>query len=222
LLRSASEAIGTALHFDPVTTTRDFRVGAPEHLSSLVAAPLVRFFEKEAPNARFSLRPVIGDEALQSVQHDQLDLAIGQFRRRDIGLHSEPLYQDDYVLVLRRTHPQAQRRPTRVSLAKFNFIAVSPTGEPRALTDEEFQAQGIRRRVVASVSRFQNAFEVVRDTNTAVIAPCRLAEAYTRPYRLVVIKLPIALRRIRIQMMRRSHPDPGLDWLTALMRQVLA
>jgi DNA-binding transcriptional LysR family regulator len=222
LIRDVSEALNTAVHFDPMTTTRNFRVGAPEHLSALVAAPLVRLFEREAPHARFTLLPMIGDDALQAVQHDQLDLALGQFRQRDVGLTREVLYLDEYALVLRRAHPQVQRSLTRKDLAKLSYIVVSPTGAQSILTDEEFRSQGVSRRIVATVSRFQNAFEVVRSTNTAVVAPRRLADAYTKPYRLAVFELPIKLRRIHIQMMQRSNPDPGLDWLTGLIRAVLA
>jgi DNA-binding transcriptional LysR family regulator len=221
LIREASNAVGLTMRFDPATTTRQFRIGAPEHLSSLIAAPLLTQFEQQAPGAGFNLRTEIGENALKRVRHDQIDVAVGQFLKPDVGLASENLYEDDYALVLRRGHPQVRRRATRAGLGKLTYVAVSPTADARLLTDEDFQSQGVQRRVIATVPRFQTAFEVVSRTNFAVVAPRRLAEMYVTPFRLMVLKLPIALRRLSLLLVRRTHPDPGVDWLAGNIRRAL-
>jgi DNA-binding transcriptional LysR family regulator len=214
LIREASLAIGLADEFDPASTRRHYRIGAPEHLSSIIAAPLLNHFQRYAPGARFHLRTDIGEAALRGVLHDQIDVALGQFQGRDARLRYDALYDDEYALVLRRGHSDAPARATRAVLAKLAYVAVSPTGESRPITEGDFRSEGIERNIVATVPRFQTAFEVVRRTNLAVVAPRRLAEFHQRTFRLLVRKLPIAVRSIHVVLVRRNHRDPGLDWLT--------
>jgi DNA-binding transcriptional LysR family regulator len=221
LIRDASQALGLTDGFDPASAARHFRIGAPEHLSSIIAAPLLNHFQRQAPGARFHLRTDIGEEALRGVLHDQIDVALGQFQVRDARLRYDALYDDEYALVVRRGHPDAQSRVTRTVLAKLAYVAVSPTGESRPITEGDFRSDGIERDIVATVPRFQTAFEVVRRTNLAVVAPRRLAEFHQRTFRLLVRKLPIAVRGIRIVLVRRSHRDAGLDWLADGIGRIL-
>src|SRR6185295_6787536 len=46
LLREAQAAMGAAESFAPATAARDFRLAAPDHVSTLLAAPLLARFEK--------------------------------------------------------------------------------------------------------------------------------------------------------------------------------
>jgi len=217
LLRDAQAAMGAVESFTPASAVRDFRLAAPDHVSTLVAAPLLAVFETEAPRARFALRAALGDDALEALRRDQIDLALGQFPRTVDGLKIEPLYDDRYVLVARRGRMRG--KVSRATFEALPHVMVSVAGDFRAITDEHFRAQNVRRRVVATVPRFAAAFEVVRSTGAVAIAPERLARRHARELGLSLHALPVALAPIRIVMVRRPQRDAGLEWLAARVRE---
>lgn len=221
LVRAANEAMGLPDSFDPSTTTRGFRLGASDFLSMLLAPPLLRAFEKEAPNARFALRISLGAEALESLRRDEIDLALGRFQRSLEGYRTDRLFEDRYCLIARTRHTALRGRINRAQFAKLNHVAVSVTGDFRAFTDEDFRDLGLERRVVATVPRFSIAFGVVGQTDAVAIAPIRLARAYAKAYGFALHDLPAALPPIRIVAVRRKEPDLGLDWLTKMLREIV-
>src|SRR5690349_4218764 len=51
LVASMGEALGAAASFVPATTTRGFRLAAPDGVTTLIAPGLLRAFDKHAPRA---------------------------------------------------------------------------------------------------------------------------------------------------------------------------
>lgn len=217
MLEQARDAVGLAHHFDPSTTARDFRLASPDLLGPLIAAPLLGEIERRAPNARFSLMTLVGEAAVRAVQQDQLDLAVGQFPRLPEGIAATALYDDEYVVVTRATRTNANEPLTRKGLRQLPFVTFSAAGVFRGFTEDELESQGLKRRIVATVPRFSTAVEIVRRSNAAVLAPRRLAEAYTGPFRLRVRTMPVKLRPFRALLIRRGNVDPGRDWLAAIV-----
>src|SRR5436190_528495 len=74
LLYAMNDAIGLRDSFAAHTTERGFRIAAPDHLTTLIAPPLLAVFRKHAPNARFAFSQRLGQDALDAVQRDEIDL----------------------------------------------------------------------------------------------------------------------------------------------------
>jgi DNA-binding transcriptional LysR family regulator len=222
LLAGAQAAMGSGDDFDPARTARDFRLAAPDHVGTLLAPPLLAAFERQAPQARFALRALLGADALEALRRNEIDLALGQFPPAAEGLKIEPLYQDRYVLVARRGHPDLRRRVSRAAFEALPHVMISVGGNFRAITDEHFRAQNLKRRVVATVPRFETAFAVVRDTRAVAIAPERLARRHALMFRLAIHALPVAPAPIRIMLVRRTRPDRGVEWLAERVRLCFA
>lgn len=215
LLNDAANALGMAARFNPCTTSRGFLIAVPDHVAMLLAAPLLAAFEKEATGARFALRSLLGEDALESLRRNRIDAAIGQFQY-PTGLRTEALYNDRYVVVARKHHPAIGKRGVnRTLFERLPHVMISVGGDFRAFTDEQFRAQGSKRRIIATVPRFAAAFEVVRQTHAVAVAPERLARSQRD---LAIYSLPISLAAIRVLMVRRPQPDPGLDWLATRIR----
>src|SRR3954468_19267789 len=54
LLHAMNDAIGLRDSFAARSTTRGFRIAAPDHLTTLIAPPLLSAFARYAPSARFA------------------------------------------------------------------------------------------------------------------------------------------------------------------------
>src|SRR5450432_693568 len=72
LLVQAEEAIGLGEHFDPAMTTRAFRIAGLDYLATVLAPPLLRAFERDAPSARFAFRTLRGGDALESLRREEI------------------------------------------------------------------------------------------------------------------------------------------------------
>ena len=79
LLEEAASAIGSTETFNPMTSTREFRIGMSEYLASIIAGPLFRKFSLMAPDASFTIKSSIGAESLDELDGYQLDLLVGNF-----------------------------------------------------------------------------------------------------------------------------------------------
>ncbi len=216
LLLQAEEAIGLSEHFDPATSTRAFRIAALDYLATLLAPPLLRAFEQQAPGARFALRVLRGAEALESLRRDEIDLALGQFLRPFDGLLATPMLADDYCLVARLGHPRVRSKVSRALFEELSHVVISVDGDFRSLTDQAILDLNLSRRISATAPTFFIAFAVVGRSDAVSVAPRRLASAYGAQFGLAVFDLPKALPPIRLFAVRREGRDDGADWLAAL------
>ena len=216
LLLQAEEAIGLSDHFDPATSTRAFRIAALDYVGTLLAPPLLRAFEQEAPGARFALRVLRGADALESLRRDDIDLALGQFLRPFDGLLVTPLLTDHYCLVARSGHPRVRAKVSRALFEELRHVVISVDGDFRSLTDQAIVDLNLSRRIAATAPTFFIAFAIVGRSDAVSVAPRRLARAYGSQFGLAAFDLPRALPPITLFAVRQEGRDAGADWLARL------
>jgi DNA-binding transcriptional LysR family regulator len=218
LLQSANDAMGLGDAFDPLAAPRDFRIGALDHVATLLSPPLLGAFERQAPHARFAMRVVRGPDALEALRRNEIDLALGQFQQDLDGFEAEPLFTDHYRLVARADHPQIGKRMTKAGFERLNHVTISVGGDFRTFTDEGFREVGLSRRVVATAPTFAIAFGIVGQSNAIAVTPGRLAARYAATFGLTVHDLPRPLPPIQIVSVRRRGDDRAVAWLIDLVR----
>lgn len=216
ILAETQAALGLAETFEPTTTTREFRIGAPDFLATLMAGPLARRLEREAPGARVALRLALGLEALRALEHDEIDLAVGRFPALGEAFRVRDVCRDHYCAVARAG--RIQGRLTRAQFERARHVAVSVSGDFRIVTDDEFRDLGLERRVMATAPRFSLALAMVGQTDAIAIAPERLARAEAAAFGLELHELPFALPPMRIVAVARAAAHPGVDWLADQVR----
>lgn len=222
LLESMSDALGLADAFAPESSERGFRLGAPDHLSTLVAPELLRVFSQAAPHARFAFSQRLGQDALDGLQRDELDLALGRFATRAEGFVTEPLLEDRYCLIARRKHPRLRGKLTGALYSTLDHVQISVAGDFSSFEIEPLGERGLPRRTVAAVPRFLVAFAVVARSDAVVVAPRRLALAHATGFGLEAHPLPFTLPPIRVLAVRRRGADRGVSWLLAQIKGALA
>jgi DNA-binding transcriptional LysR family regulator len=219
LLDAMNDALGLSARFEPVSTTRGFRIAAPDSISTLLAPALLEAFSKQAPEARFAFSQQLGGEALDALRRDHVDIAVGRFRPDLNGLVVERLFEDRHVLVARTGHPELRSgKLTRAVYRQLDRVQISVGGDFRSLELEpegEIQAS---RRVVAAVPRFMIALALVGQSDAVAVAPLRLAQRYGSAFGIRAHDLPFAVEPIRVLAVRKPHPDPGTEWLVSLIK----
>ncbi len=219
LIGALHEVVGLSDSFEPATSTRDFRIGAPDHLATLMAPPLLRAFTAHAPRARFAFSQRLGQDAIEALARDEVDLAIGRFAMRGDAVAIERLFDDRYCLIARRKHPRIRGKLTRALYAQLDHVQISIAGDFRTLEIEPLGEKGLARRTVAAVPRFLMAFAVVARSDAVAVAPRRLALEHAGSFSLAIHELPFALDPIRVLAARRPHGDRGVLWLLEQLKR---
>jgi DNA-binding transcriptional LysR family regulator len=224
LIALAQEAVGGEARFDPMRSTRQFHIGGAEFLIPLIAGPLLRAFETEAPHASVVFRFLIGEGALQALHRGEIDIAVGAFNSTPDTVRREPLMRDHYAVVVRKGHPVLRKDMDVKAFCELTHVMVSPGGDAAGLADVALAALGARRRVVAVVPRFLTAFAVVAATDAALLAPRPLALRYAEALGLDVIAPPFEAPTLEVAALRRGDApaDPGSVWLLEQVRSAMA
>jgi DNA-binding transcriptional LysR family regulator len=217
ILAETQAALGLAEQFDPVVTTREFRIAAPDFLTTVMAGPLLALMQAEAPGARVAHRIALGADALALLERDEIDLAVGRFPPLGEAFRVRDLYRDRYCAVARVG--RIEGRLTRAQFERLAHVAVSVSGDFRTLTDDDFRDLGLVRRVVATAPRFTIAFGMVGQTEAVAIAPERLARARAAAYGLETHELPFSLPPLHVVAVVRARAHPGVDWLVDKVRE---
>jgi DNA-binding transcriptional LysR family regulator len=181
---------------------------------------MLRAFEQSAPNARLSFRMLIGDDAVNALLRDEIDLALGRFAEIPATLCAQPLLQDEFCVVARQGHPAVRGSIDRQTYVELGHTVVTVSGDLADIGENALQSLGIQRRVVGSVPRFFVAFTIVAESDGLATVPRSLAERYAAMLSLQVLPLPFHMAPISIGALRRSESngDPSIDWLVERVR----
>jgi DNA-binding transcriptional LysR family regulator len=220
LLRLTDAAIDTGRAFDPATTRRNFRIAAGDFMCALIAAPLLKTFETEAPNATFSFRFALGQTALDALHRDEIDVAIGRLSPRSQAFHIDKLYDEEYCVIARKGHPRIQGAIDLPTFLDLGHVSISMSGSMEQLGDNSLKRQGIVRRVVAAVPKFLIACTLVGQTDAIATMQRRLAMRYAQAMNLQVLNPPYSIEPFPIDAARRQQTsnDPASEWLIEKIR----
>jgi DNA-binding transcriptional LysR family regulator len=98
-------------------------------------------FAKLMPHVRVRVIDGGMNEVAASVLSGEADFGVGFAGALDAALGFEPLFDDSYVLAIRRDHPLSRKRsPKLADFAQERWLAVARTSGNRQLLDEYFAA----------------------------------------------------------------------------------
>lgn len=111
------EAIGLAesclageAQFNPATATGVFRLSTPDRLSIAVVPPLFDRLRKLTPNMSLQVLTADRKQALDLLDQDRTDLALGWLDEKPGHLDAEFMLAENLFCVFRRDHPISQAR----------------------------------------------------------------------------------------------------------------
>lgn len=209
--------------FDPQTAEMTITLASTDYALRAIVVPFLSALHQHAPKIRISVLP-INDQLLQ-VQMDRgdVDLALVATEATVPGLHTQMLFDESYVCVMRADHPDAQA--STLSLDRFcalDHVLVSPSGGGfSGVTDEALRSIGRSRRVTISVTSFLVLPEILSLSDLIAVVPRRLASRQTG---LAIVEPPVEIPGFSKMLAwhERTHRDPGYRWLRALMAETAA
>jgi DNA-binding transcriptional LysR family regulator len=205
--------------FNPAESERRFVLSAPEFITSLIGAKLVKTFRKLAPKASFVVDFISPEPALEALRRGEVDVALGPFGPLPSGFVSEIIFNDHYCVVARRGHPELKGR---ISLAQYARIGhIYAHAESESSPSERIETPDIALR--AMVPRWLTVLTMVAASDAIATCPQRFAQRQAKLLGLQILKPPFVPLTIEVRALRRAgSEDQGVDWFLDCIREAVA
>lgn len=234
VLARARNVIAAAEPFDHSKSKRRFIIGAPDGVFPIFLAPLLAGLQRHAPGIDVGLRQLLPPSGGQSVERAWLpalaeleggamDIAVAPIDRAPPRFATRVLYEEDFVVVMRKRHPFAAR-PTLQRFCEARHLVVSMTADPRGFLDDELAKQGMSRHVALTVPDFGAGLATVAETDLIAAMPRRFVALHGARFAVVSRELPLPMRKfsIRAAAPKVALMDAGLAWLFDQLREAVA
>lgn len=219
-LGELASAVGGEPEFDPSTARRTFVLGTSDYLQALIMGPLLRELAARAPGVDLSV--VVFPNVDELLQSGAIDLALSVPEQASRAVHRERLFDDEFVCMARRDHPQIKRSLGLERYLAQRHVVVAPGGSPGSVVDSVLARRGLERRIALRVTNFLIAPVVVCQTDLINTMPMRLARQLAKTHPLRLLPPPIELPRFEYFMFwhARLDHDPAQRWLRQSVSRV--
>jgi len=124
------EAVTDTRGFDPATSEREFFVAIPHPMGPMIGVRLRERLARAAPGIRVAFstrsRPV---DMERDLRDGRVDATIDWLAPAAAHIHSEELFSDGLVAMVRRGHPALRRPATAKVVTEGEFVALRPRVE---------------------------------------------------------------------------------------------
>jgi DNA-binding transcriptional LysR family regulator len=212
------EALLQPQGFDPLDASLTVKLASTDYALRAVVVPFLRALKEHAPNIRVSVQPVDDQILASQLERGDVDLALITPETTPTGLHAAPLFDEQYVCVIRADHPAAL--DGTISLDRFcamDHVLVSPSGGGfRGVTDIALERIGRTRRVISSVTSFLVLPDILEHSDLIAVVPLRLARYQTG---LRIMEPPVEIPGFSktLAWHERTHRDAGHEWIRSLL-----
>ncbi len=220
VLSSVRTIVTKASGFEPTRSTRRFTIGAPDAVYGVVMPPLLAALATRGPLINLSLRTTLPQVALAELDARDADLVLQPLDDVPPRFTATPLYEEDFVIAMRKGHPLASRL-TLAGYCAASHVLVSTSGDPHGNVDIALAKLGRSRRVAATVPNYLLALALVAQTDLIAAVP-RGAAAYARKFGVVFTNPPSPLApltpsSIHLIATRAAMADAGVAWFASLV-----
>ena len=233
ILACVGRIVASAVPFDPATSGRRFVIGAPDAVMTTAMVPLLERLATGAPHVDIGLIHLMPSrrggpidqpwhESLRMLDKRALDVAMLPLRMVPPRFEARRLYDEDFVVAMRRGHAFA-RAPTEAAYLRSKHLLVSLEGDPRGFVDELLAKRGLERRIVLTVPSFMMALAQLSGSDLIAALPRRLVERHAARFGLVFVEPPFKRKPDPIQAVatKAAMMDAGIAWLmTAIVSSV--
>lgn len=213
------------INFDPEHSRQVFNLATPDYISAIDLGEVMRRIRVEAPNATLILHSMGHDfDYAGALERGELDAVIANWPQPPEHLRLAPLFEDDVVCLMRKSHPLAAQELTLDSYLAADHLAPTPyTVGQRGVIDQHLARERLKRNIVAYVPYFGMVPYMLLQMNAVFSAPRTFAKHYCSLMPLKMAEIPIEFPKIPFYMLwhERSHHSEEYRWFRELIVSVL-
>ena len=212
------ERLQHASRFEPLTSTRAFRICASDFGHLLVLPRLHEWADKRAPNVRFVAVPLDKTPLIDRLESGDVDIAVGGFPNLYAGIMEQTLFRETYACLIRREHPTIGARMSIHEFKRARHVVVSShlLGHIHQEVEKRLMELCPPNHVRVIAESFLLSALVVERTDLVVTLPGKASEFLGEHLgSLRMVEPPIELPGFDVKQYwhSRFHKDPGNEWL---------
>ena len=220
----AEGCLAGEVEFNPASATGVFRLSTPDRLSISVVPPLFDRLRKLAPNMSLQVLTADRKQALDLLDQDRTDLALGWLDEKPGHLNAKFMLAENLFCVFRRDHPILKRgvKFDIATVLSFPHLIVSATGNRTAIFDDLLLRQRLRRQALVTVSNFTAVPHLLARSDMIGVFTELASNVFERSFKLTKRAVPINVGKISTNMVwhHRNDKDKKHAWLRAQIEAV--
>lgn len=208
--------------FDPAVAAGVYRVSMPDRLTLAVVPPLLDRLQRQAPNIALQVLTADRQQALELLDEDRIDLALGWLDEKPQHLTAEFLLDEDLYCVFRGGHPILKSKFNMKSVLSYPHLVVSATGRRIAIFDELLSRHKLKRHALVAVSNFSAVPHMLARSDMIGVFTKLASEVFEKTFGLVKRQVPLDVGKIATNMVWhvRSNKDNKHVWLREQIKEV--
>jgi DNA-binding transcriptional LysR family regulator len=228
-IRAALEEVRVALtrprSFDPASAERLFVVDIPAGGDFVIAPLLLEYAQKHAPGVSFRFANDRAAILRHELRSGETDLAIDYEQVDDGDLRHKLLYNDPFVVIARRGHPELHgQQCTPEMFARLQHVAVGWTrSRGESPVDARLAKIGIKRQCRAYVPTIGALPGIVTRTDLVAMLSVRVARSLQKQWPIELCPAPVDITPVPLHLVwhMRFDTDPAHTWLRGALEEIV-
>jgi DNA-binding transcriptional LysR family regulator len=191
--------------------TAALAIGAAPAVSAYVLPAVLRRLRAAHPETQLSVRSGHSEELLELVLEGEVEVGVMRPLTHP-EIVSQPVYEDELILVAHRGHPFSRMRSVRMrDLAGEQLVMFDRASSYHDLTRALFRTAGVRPRSFLEVDNIDAAKRMVQEELGVALLPHSAVEAELRGQHLRAIRVTdmTPVRRTIVAVRRRDAGPPA-------------
>jgi DNA-binding transcriptional LysR family regulator len=209
------------VQFEPAKATMTFRIAVDNYSAIVLVAPIVAHIAGIAPALSLDFRPSGTLNILDLLDRSEVDLAIGPFGAQGERFSRKRLLQDQFVVVLRESHPVAGAREVSAEqLANLPQLEISSAQFGPDFSEASTRPNRRLRPIVRAP--FLSAAQILSSSDMAAVVPINVAKEMMKSCALTFRRPSRSPKPIEAAMIwpRRLDDQPAHAWLRDVISKV--
>ena len=202
--------------FDPNNSNDTFNIAISNYTASIIFPELAKQLSIKAPNINIRSKQLGDVDLLKELESANIDFIIaGQQLVEGDNFLSSPLYDEDFVCVIRNNHPKIKKDTiTLKEFAEAKHLMVTTTGKAFGFVDYLLAAKKMKREVQMTVNQFLVAPNIIRNSDMILTVSRRVAEKF-KLERVKILPLPLLADPLKLKLVwhKRADSNPGHKWI---------
>jgi DNA-binding transcriptional LysR family regulator len=220
-LQLLNESLRRDRDFASATSNRTFRLNLNDYTQTILLPRLLAQLKDLAPNVRLATTSLPMDEMESALKRGVLDLAVDCHVANPTGLYQQRLFDDEFVCLVRKGHPQVRGSLTRGQFVTFRH-GVIKHGPVPGLIERLLTKAKVKRDALITFPHCLLAPFIAARTDLIVTVPKREALDFMDllPLRMFPPPHPMGQFTVRAFWSEEGHRDPANRWLRATLKEI--
>jgi LysR family cyn operon transcriptional activator len=198
------------------------RIGVIHTFNTSLIPPIVASFYSSYPAIRISVEEGPTQIIENNLCSGHLDMGVAFHPALTADIEAEPLFEEEFVLVVRKNHPLASKEAVPFKeLRDLPLILVNENMATRRMINRFFAEANLKATVHVEASTIEVIMRIIAQSDLASIVPCRTPGLESGLYHTVHLTDPTPTRQAALLYHKQSYRSAATKAFSQFFRDFL-